>query len=134
MVPSSPVASLTAAIQVADVVRFIVAEFSGGAGQMVDGNAFAATLLRPTINGVVVPTLSIALGTLLATTVNVLRDRQVRFVASQRVEAPAPPALAFTRYSFYFEAFVHESTILTCPPPTCIAHPSAILLHEDWTV
>jgi hypothetical protein len=58
-------------------VRYIVAEYSGGVGVMVDGNAFAATLLRPTVNGVVVPTLSIALGTLLATTVNVLRDRQV---------------------------------------------------------
>jgi len=34
----------------------------------------------------------------------------------------------------YFEAIVHESTILSFPPPTCIAHPGAILLHDDWTV
>ena len=31
----------------------------------------------------------------------------------------------------YFEAIVHESTILSCSPPTCIAHPGAILLHND---
>jgi len=34
----------------------------------------------------------------------------------------------------YFEAVVHESTILLFPPPICIAHPGAILLHDDWTV
>jgi len=26
----------------------------------------------------------------------------------------------------YFEAIVHEPTILSFPPPTCIAHPGAI--------
>ena len=45
--------------------------------QAVDGNAFAAELLRPTVNGVLVPCCAIILGTLLATTVNVLRNRQV---------------------------------------------------------
>jgi len=35
---------------------------------------------------------------------------------------------------FYFEAVVHESTILSPPPPTCIAHPGAILLHDYWAV
>jgi len=34
----------------------------------------------------------------------------------------------------YFEAVVHESTILSSPPPTCIAHPGAIRLHDYWTV
>ena len=48
----------------------------------VDGNAFAVQLLRPTINGVVLPVLSIGTGTLLATTVNVLRTRQVDMRAS----------------------------------------------------
>ena len=33
----------------------------------------------------------------------------------------------------YFEDVVHESTILSPPPHTCIAHPSAILLHDYWT-
>ena len=34
----------------------------------------------------------------------------------------------------YVEAVVRESTILSFPPPTCIAHPAAILLHGYWTV
>jgi len=34
----------------------------------------------------------------------------------------------------YFEAVVHESTILSFPPPTCIAHPGAILLHDSRTI
>ena len=29
---------------------------------------------------------------------------------------------------------MHESTIFACPTPTCVAHPGAILLHDDWTV
>jgi len=41
------------------------------------GETFANNLLRPTIIGVVVPTISIALATLVSTTVNVLRQRQV---------------------------------------------------------
>jgi len=35
---------------------------------------------------------------------------------------------------FPCEAAVHESTILSFPPPTCIAHPGAILLHDYWAV
>jgi len=31
---------------------------------------------------------------------------------------------------FYFEAFVHESIIPFLPPPTCIAHTIALLLHD----
>jgi len=38
--------------------------------------------------------------------------------------------LAFTRYSFYFESFVHEPIVLSFLPPTCIAHTVAILLHD----
>ena len=30
----------------------------------------------------------------------------------------------------YFEAVVHESTIFSFPPPTCIAHPGAIPMHD----
>jgi len=33
----------------------------------------------------------------------------------------------------YFEA-VHKSTVLSFPPPTCIAQPGVILLHDYWTV
>jgi len=34
----------------------------------------------------------------------------------------------------YFESFVHESTIVCPPPPTCIAHPGAIPLHDYCAV
>ena len=34
----------------------------------------------------------------------------------------------------YFGAIVQESTILAFPPPFCMAHPSAILLHDYYTV
>jgi len=33
-----------------------------------------------------------------------------------------------------FVYLVNESTFLSFPPPTCIAHPGAILLHDYWTV
>ena len=48
-----------------------------GVVNSAEGNAFANNLLRPTIIGVVVPVISIALATLVSTTVNVLRQRQV---------------------------------------------------------
>jgi len=34
----------------------------------------------------------------------------------------------------YVEAVGHESTILSFPPSTCIAHPAPVLLHDYWTV
>jgi len=34
----------------------------------------------------------------------------------------------------YFKTGVHESTILSPPPPTCTTYPGAILLHDYWTV
>jgi len=46
--------------------------------EQVDGRAYASELIRPTVNGVLVPSCAVTLGTLLATTVNVLRNRQVR--------------------------------------------------------
>ena len=42
----------------------------GAIGRAVDGQMFATNLLRPTITGVVVPVISIALATLVSTTVN----------------------------------------------------------------
>lgn len=53
----------------------------GTTGRAVDGGQFAVNLLRPTITGVVVPVISIALATLVSTTVNVLRARQVELRA-----------------------------------------------------
>ena len=43
-------------------------------------------------------------------------------------------SLGLYKILVYFEAVVHESTILSFPPPTCIAHPGAMLLHNHWTV
>ena len=51
------------------------------------GAQFANNLLRPTITGVVVPVISIALATLVSTTVNVLRARQVDIRALVNKEA-----------------------------------------------
>ena len=47
------------------------------ASQDIDGK-FASNLLRPTITGVVVPVIAIGLATLVSTTINVLRDREVQ--------------------------------------------------------
>lgn len=60
-------------------ISFGVSEFINTYGVMntPDGNKFANDLLRPTITGVVMPVISIALATLVSTTVNVLRQRQV---------------------------------------------------------
>jgi hypothetical protein len=59
----------------------------GAIGRNVDGGQFTVTLLRPTITGVVVPVISIALATLVSTTINVLRARQVELRALINKEA-----------------------------------------------
>jgi len=66
---------------ISQAVAFLVDNFSF-MGRNVDGNAFATNLLRPTINGVVVPATAIGLGTLFATTVNVLWNRQLTMRAN----------------------------------------------------
>lgn len=43
-----------------------------------EGISFSNNLLRPTITGVVVPVIAIALATLVSTTINVLREREVQ--------------------------------------------------------
>lgn len=48
-----------------------------GAVKSADANQFRNSLLTPTITGVVVPVIAIALASLISTTVNVLRERQV---------------------------------------------------------
>ena len=35
---------------------------------------------------------------------------------------------------FHFETLVHESIILSLPPPTCIARTIAMLLHVYWAI
>ena len=34
----------------------------------------------------------------------------------------------------YVESFMHESVVLSPPPPTCISHTVAILLHDYWAL
>ena len=59
-------------------VSFALSQFIDTFGvATADGGQFANNLLRPTITGVVVPVISIVLATLVSTTVNVLRQRQV---------------------------------------------------------
>ena len=62
-----------------------------------------------------------------------LNPRLVRLVDGVKGEW-ARIGVGLYKIFVYFEAVVHESTILSPPPPTCIAHPGAILLHEYWTV
>jgi len=42
------------------------------------------------------------------------------------------PFIGLYKIFVYFEAVVHETSFL--PPPTCIAHRGAILVHDCWTV
>ncbi|KAK1734396.1 DUF4239 domain-containing protein [Skeletonema marinoi] len=60
---------------------------SFGVVNSAEGIVFTDNLLRPTIIGVVVPVISIALATLVSTTVNVLRQRQVDLRAFINEEA-----------------------------------------------
>eukprot|EP00984_Skeletonema_dohrnii_P022362 scaffold11489_cov122-Skeletonema_dohrnii-CCMP3373.AAC.1 len=60
---------------------------SFGVVNSAEGIIFTDNLLRPTIIGVVVPVISIALATLVSTTVNVLRQRQVDLRAFINEEA-----------------------------------------------
>ena len=42
--------------------------------------------------------------------------------------------LAFTRYSFTSRLLCTNQPSFHPPPPTCIVHPGAVLLHDYWTV
>jgi hypothetical protein len=70
---------------VAEAVHVLIDSTNGFV--QVDGRAYAAELIRPTVNGVLVPACAITAGTLLATTVNVLRNRQVEMRACISKEA-----------------------------------------------
>lgn len=60
-------------------ISFALSNFLEACGDTsVVGGIFADNLLRPTITGVVVPVIAIALATLVSTTINVLRDREVQ--------------------------------------------------------
>ena len=48
--------------------------------------------------------------------------------------ATTDAALGLHKILFYFKAFVHESIILSLPPPTRIVRTIAILLHVDCAI
>ena len=62
-----------------DVLSLITWAIDNAPGNWVavDGGKAQVELLTPTINGVILPAISIALGTLSATTISSLRDRQI---------------------------------------------------------
>ena len=62
-----------------EVLAFISWAIDCGPGNWlaVDGGKEQVSLLQPSINGVILPAISIALGTLSATTISSLRDRQI---------------------------------------------------------
>ena len=77
-----------------------------GVVNSAQGEAFANNLLRPTIIGVVVPVISIALATLVSTTVNVLRQRQVDLRAFINQEAGELRFLRRAVFGLYGEVVI----------------------------
>jgi len=58
-----------------------------------------------------------------------LKRRKYQIKARYQVRADALLRLGLYKILYYLEAFVHDSIILSLPPPTCIARTIAILLH-----
>jgi len=50
------------------------------------------------------------------------------------VRVECEPPFSLYKIFLYFEAFVHESIIHLVPPPTCISHTVATLMHDYWAV
>ena len=61
----------------------------------VDGGAYQAKIITPTINGIVLPAISVLFATLTSTTVITLRDRQVQIRQSINAEAGELRALEY---------------------------------------
>ena len=72
-----PIAALVGYDEVIGSVTWLVDTFSPGEWIAVDGGKTQVEAIVPTMNGIVVPTLSFALSTLAATTIGSLRQRQV---------------------------------------------------------
>ena len=85
---SAAVPPLLASLFYGEIAHYVAytCDHFGFPGSNVDGNAFANNLLRPTINGVVVPAAGVGTGTLFATTVNVLWNRQLMLRSSINTE------------------------------------------------
>lgn len=72
---------------VISATTWFVDTFSPGQWSAVDGGASQVQMIQPTMNGIVVPTVSIALATLSAATIQTLRQRQVSLRACLNKEA-----------------------------------------------
>jgi len=73
----APLAALISYETAARVTRFCLDSLIHRTWESVDGNTYQISILTPVVNGIVVPAVSIALGTMTATTVSTLRQRQV---------------------------------------------------------
>jgi len=73
--------------RLAGVVRYVLDGFAHRSFYTVDGGVYEIQILTPAINGIVVPCISIALGTLCATTIGALRQRQETMRACLNTEA-----------------------------------------------
>ena len=71
-------------------VTYAIDTLSPGDWYAVDGGTAQVVRLQPTINGVVIPAISIALGTLSAATIQTLRQRQVAMRTTINKEACKP--------------------------------------------
>ena len=72
--------------QIASLVTYAI-DKGPGQWSAVDGGKAQVEMLQPVINGIVLPAVSIALGTLSATTISSLRDRQIHLRACLNKEA-----------------------------------------------
>ena len=82
-----PIVAFSSWEAVSAFVRTSLDTLSGRTWEAVDGGAYGVQLLTPTINGIVVPSISIVLGTLVAMTVQTLRMRQVEIRGALNREA-----------------------------------------------
>ena len=62
------------------------------------------------------------------------QTRSQRKLGAPPTQTGSRRQLGLYKIFVYFEAVLHESTILSFPPPTCISHPGAIQPHDYWTI
>ena len=85
--------------------------------ESVDGNAYEIAVLEPTLTGIVLPAVSITLGTLLATTVGTLRERQVEIRSCLNREASEKAASWAGSLDGATEYNSAEALIISAPNP-----------------
>jgi len=60
-----------------------------------------------------------------------LEGKEYLVKANSRLQASR---IGLHKRLYFCETVMHESTIRSFPPPTCIARPDAIVLHDYWAV